>query len=325
MQAFLSHASLEAGETKPTPTRTGVQLMTAPAPRAWEFPLVFLVGMAEGLFLHKMTWRNPAAWEEERCLAYVGVSAMQRLVLTYAETRRLYGIRDLQQVLRPHPSESHPSRPYGTPACLGILYSAAGCRRRPSRLRVPTLFGEGLSSTLRCRVPRPGQELSREQEQWWLATAGSSRWRSAGEGPRRTHVVSWASGHRHGAVRRTPATFAKIGLDRADPDFHTFILTLVIRHPRRHPRGPGQVSGPWKHPAAAGCSWCSGLGHRCPWICYFRALKLGPASLVAPLDKFSVVLVALLGVAFLGERLDLCQWLGVALVTAGVVVLAIRP
>ncbi|HBN7585790.1 TPA: EamA family transporter [Pseudomonas aeruginosa] len=123
------------------------------------------------------------------------------------------------------------------------------------------------------------------------------------------------------------AIFAKIGLDRVDSDFATFIRTLVILVTLG---GILAVLGKFQAPGSIlPRSWLflvlSGLATGASWICYFRALKLGPASLVAPLDKFSVALVALLGVAFLGERLDLRQWLGVALVTAGVVVLAIRP
>ncbi|RRX04262.1 EamA family transporter [Pseudomonas aeruginosa] len=123
------------------------------------------------------------------------------------------------------------------------------------------------------------------------------------------------------------AIFAKIGLDRVDSDFATFIRTLVILVTLG---GILAVLGKFQAPGSIPPrSWrflvLSGLATGASWICYFRALKLGPAALVAPLDKFSVVLVALLGVALLGERLDLRQWLGVALVTAGVVVLAIRP
>ncbi|HBO1240249.1 TPA: EamA family transporter [Pseudomonas aeruginosa] len=123
------------------------------------------------------------------------------------------------------------------------------------------------------------------------------------------------------------AIFAKIGLDQVDSDFATFIRTLVILVTLG---GILAVLGKFQAPGSIPPrSWLflvlSGLATGASWICYFRALKLGPTSLVAPLDKFSVVLVALLGVAFLGERLDLRQWLGVGLVTAGVVVLAIRP
>jgi transporter family protein len=68
----------------------------------------------------------------------------------------------------------------------------------------------------------------------------------------------------------------------------------------------------------------SGLGTGASWLCYFRALKLGPATLVAPIDKLSVVLVALFGAVFLGERPSLNGWLGIALIAAGAVLIAFR-
>jgi bacterial/archaeal transporter family protein len=68
----------------------------------------------------------------------------------------------------------------------------------------------------------------------------------------------------------------------------------------------------------------SGLGTGASWLCYFRALKLGPATLVAPIDKLSVVLVALFGVVFLGERPSATGWFGIALIAAGAVILAIK-
>jgi transporter family protein len=68
----------------------------------------------------------------------------------------------------------------------------------------------------------------------------------------------------------------------------------------------------------------SGLGTGASWLCYFRALKLGPATLVAPIDKLSVVLVALFGVVFLGERPSLYGWLGILLISAGAVLIAIK-
>ena len=68
----------------------------------------------------------------------------------------------------------------------------------------------------------------------------------------------------------------------------------------------------------------SGLCTGASWLCYFRALKLGPASLVAPIDKLSVVLVALFGAAFLGERPSTTDWLGIALIAAGAVIIAVK-
>ena len=68
----------------------------------------------------------------------------------------------------------------------------------------------------------------------------------------------------------------------------------------------------------------SGLATGASWICYYRALQLGQASLVAPVDKLSVVIVAVLGVTLLGEKLDIRQWTGISLITVGVVLLAWR-
>jgi len=68
----------------------------------------------------------------------------------------------------------------------------------------------------------------------------------------------------------------------------------------------------------------SGLATGASWICYFRALKIGDAAKVAPIDKLSVVLVALFAVVFLGERLTAPNWLGVALIAAGAILVAYR-
>ena len=68
----------------------------------------------------------------------------------------------------------------------------------------------------------------------------------------------------------------------------------------------------------------SGLATGVSWLCWFRALQLGPVSRVAPIDKISVVLVAVLGVTLLGENLDPRQWIGVALMGVGAVLLALR-
>ncbi len=101
LSAFLGHASLEAGDTQADAFEDSVQLMTLHSAKGLEFPLVFLVGMEEGLFPHKMSLEEPGRLEEERRLAYVGITrAMQRLVVTYAETRRLYGSETYNKVSR---------------------------------------------------------------------------------------------------------------------------------------------------------------------------------------------------------------------------------
>ena len=68
----------------------------------------------------------------------------------------------------------------------------------------------------------------------------------------------------------------------------------------------------------------SGLATGASWVCYFRALKLGQASQVAPIDKLSVVLVALFGAVFLGEKLSIGNWLGVALIAIGALLVAMK-
>lgn len=92
LDAFLSHAALEAGESQGETFEDCVQLMTLHSAKGLEFPLVFVGGMEEGLFPHQMSMEEPHQLEEERRLCYVGMTrAMQKLFLTYAETRRLHG------------------------------------------------------------------------------------------------------------------------------------------------------------------------------------------------------------------------------------------
>ncbi len=90
--AFLSHASLEAGDMQAESHEPSVNLMTLHAAKGLEFPMVFLVGMEEGLFPGRQSMEDPARLEEERRLFYVGMTrAMETLTLSYAEVRRLYG------------------------------------------------------------------------------------------------------------------------------------------------------------------------------------------------------------------------------------------
>ena len=101
LSAFLGHASLEAGDTQADEHEDSVQLMTLHSAKGLEFPYVFLVGMEEGLFPHKMILEEPGRLEEERRLAYVGITrAMRQLIMTYAETRRLYGSETYNKVSR---------------------------------------------------------------------------------------------------------------------------------------------------------------------------------------------------------------------------------
>ncbi|WP_166266662.1 DNA helicase II [Marinobacter caseinilyticus] len=92
LSEFIAQAALDAGESQAEAHEDSVQLMTLHSAKGLEFPLVFLAGVEEGLFPHSMSLEEPGRMEEERRLAYVGITrAMSKLVLTYAESRRLYG------------------------------------------------------------------------------------------------------------------------------------------------------------------------------------------------------------------------------------------
>jgi DNA helicase-2/ATP-dependent DNA helicase PcrA len=100
LSAFLAHAALEAGDTQGDAFEECVQLMTLHSAKGLEFPLVFIAGLEEGLFPHSMSSEDPERLEEERRLCYVGMTrAMERLHLSYAESRRLHGSEHY-----PHPS-----------------------------------------------------------------------------------------------------------------------------------------------------------------------------------------------------------------------------
>ncbi|MDT4954932.1 MAG: bacterial/archaeal transporter family protein [Acidobacteriota bacterium] len=122
------------------------------------------------------------------------------------------------------------------------------------------------------------------------------------------------------------AIFAKVGLEGIDSDYATLLRTSVIIIVL------GlfvATTGKWRDPASLPSRSVlflvlSGLATGASWVCYFRALKIGEASRVAPIDKLSVVLVAIFAVAVLGERPSLRQWLGIAFVGAGVLLLSLK-
>jgi bacterial/archaeal transporter family protein len=122
------------------------------------------------------------------------------------------------------------------------------------------------------------------------------------------------------------AIFAKVGVENINPDLATFIRTVVVLIAFAILLfATGQFVAPG---TVAPKTWIflvlSGLATGASWLCYFRALKLGPATLVTPIDKLSVVLVALFAFVFLGERPSATGWLGIALISAGAVLLAVR-
>jgi bacterial/archaeal transporter family protein len=122
------------------------------------------------------------------------------------------------------------------------------------------------------------------------------------------------------------AIFAKIGLEGVNSDLATLVRTFVIVGVLS---GFVYFTGVWTNPLALPAkTWIflvlSGLATGASWVCYFRALKIGDASKVAPVDKFSLVLVAVFAVIFLHERPSLRDWTGILLVAVGVLVLALK-
>ena len=122
------------------------------------------------------------------------------------------------------------------------------------------------------------------------------------------------------------AIFAKIGVENVGSDFATFIRTIVILLTIAFVL---TVTGQWQpFGTVSSRSYAflvlSGFATGASWLCYFRALKLGDAARVAPVDKLSVVLVAIAGVALLGERLSPRNWLGVLLIATGSILVALR-
>lgn len=121
------------------------------------------------------------------------------------------------------------------------------------------------------------------------------------------------------------AIFAKIGVADITSDFATLIRTAVILVVVV---SIVAVTGQWQRPTEiSGRTWLflglSGLATGASWLAYFRALKLGDAARVAPVDKLSIIFVAVFGVLFLGEKLNLMNWLGVCLIAAGALLLAV--
>jgi len=122
------------------------------------------------------------------------------------------------------------------------------------------------------------------------------------------------------------AIFAKIGIKGVDSDLATLVRTVIITFVLS---GFIWFTGRWSNPFSMSYkTWTflglSALATGASWICYFRALQIGEASKVAPVDKFSLVLVVIFAFVFLGERPSLQEWVGISLVAIGVLVLAIK-
>lgn len=122
------------------------------------------------------------------------------------------------------------------------------------------------------------------------------------------------------------AIFAKVGLQNMNSDFATFIRTIVIIIALI---AFLTYTGKWQPVQhITGKNWLflilSGIATGISWLAYFKALQMGNASQVAPIDKFSLVLVTLFAVIFLGERPSGQEWAGIGLISAGVLLLAFK-
>jgi transporter family protein len=122
------------------------------------------------------------------------------------------------------------------------------------------------------------------------------------------------------------AIFAKIGLEGIDSDLATLVRTAIILVLLA---AFVWATGKWRDPLTLPAKTLlflalSGMATGASWVCYFRALKMGEASKVAPVDKLSVVLVAVFAFLFLHERPAAREWAGIVLVATGVLVLALK-
>lgn len=122
------------------------------------------------------------------------------------------------------------------------------------------------------------------------------------------------------------AIFAKIGVENINPDFATLIRTAIILVVLATVLAATRQFGPLGQISAR--TWVfltlSALATGASWICYFRALQMGQAGQVAPIDKLSVVFVAIFAVLFLKEKLSVTNWLGITLIAVGAVLAAIK-
>ncbi len=160
LTAFLDHAALESGEGQADAHEDAVQMMTLHSAKGLEFPVVFITGMEEGLFPHKMSSEEPGRLAEERRLCYVGLTrAMRELYLTHAESRRLYGNENYNPPSRfcakfllrrwkksaPGPASAGPwaerAGRFAKPSPMASAWARGCCTRNSVKARYCTLKG----------------------------------------------------------------------------------------------------------------------------------------------------------------------------------------
>lgn len=120
------------------------------------------------------------------------------------------------------------------------------------------------------------------------------------------------------------AILAKVGVEDVSADTATFIRTIVILVALAALLAATGQFGTMRAMSQRSLIFLtlSGLATGASWLCYFRALKLGDASQVAPIDKLSVLFVAIFAAGFLGEQLSLSNWFGIVLIASGAVLIA---
>jgi DNA helicase-2/ATP-dependent DNA helicase PcrA len=175
LESFLAHAVLESGEGQADPYDDCVQMMTLHSAKGLEFPVVFLAGMEDGLFPHQRSVADLAGLEEERRLAYVGMTrAMRQLYITYAEQRRLYGVdtygqpsrfiselpADLVEEIRPR---LQVSRPVFVKRSATLEESPAPNMRMGSRVR-HSKFGDGVVLNFEGNGPHARIQVNFERQ-----------------------------------------------------------------------------------------------------------------------------------------------------------------
>jgi DNA helicase-2/ATP-dependent DNA helicase PcrA len=185
LDAFLAHAALEAGEAQGDAWEDCVQLMTMHSVKGLEFPLVFLVGMEEGLFPHQRSSEEPGRMEEERRLCYVGITrAREQLVMTSAEVRRLYGnenynmlsrfVREipdeLKQEIRPRAQFSRPVMQ--APASIGHDRAEEDTGLYVGQRVNHARFGDGIVLNLEGQGPQSRVQVNFEDagSKWLIAS-----------------------------------------------------------------------------------------------------------------------------------------------------------
>ncbi|MDG1065363.1 MAG: DNA helicase II [Luminiphilus sp.] len=179
LQQFLDSAALDAGDAQADPHEDSVQLMTLHSAKGLEFPMVFLAGMEENLFPHRMSLDEPGRLEEERRLCYVGITrAMKKLVLTYAESRRLHGSESYNtasRFVRELPSEllnevrlgaavSRPLSPLSPTPSAAHIESGVSLGQRVMH----QVFGEGVVTNFEGGGSNARVEVSFAEGSKWL-------------------------------------------------------------------------------------------------------------------------------------------------------------